>query len=793
MANMVTTYNWLKEHAPFKLSESELADQLTDIGIEVEESRPLGAAIEGVVVGVVEKATPHPNADRLSLCRVATGTETLDVVCGAANVAPGQKIAFATPGTVLPSGLKIGKRKIRGQDSSGMICSEAELGLAEQTEGIMVLPENSELGTPYPAKTTADHLLVLEITPNRPDLLSVRGLARDICASLGIKPTSPPLPDLGLDFTAKGVVPVEIKQAELCPRYTGLVIRGTKPGPAPAWLAERLQAIGQRPISNIVDATNLVLFELGHPLHAFDLGKLAGPEIIVRTANKGEKITAIDGQEYKLTKEMLVIADREKPVALAGIMGGADSEVNETTTDILLECATFNPACVRRTSRNLGLNSESSLRFCRGVDPEGVPAALQRAAQIILETAGGKTEAAVTDNYPQRSKQVSVDFSPTRCDRLLGTKIERGEMKRMLSGLGLNWSESGKDKVKLSIPSYRPDLTRQADISEELARLQGYDKLTPTLPQGPLPAALARQPAQLRAPLREFLRHRGYQEVILPSLEPCRGETNALRLIKPLTEDMACLRTSPLPSLLALLARQAAARPEGLRFFEFGRVFRKSEDTPTQEITLAGICYGKRDLSSWAGAKHDLDIFDIKGLVSGLLNELGDGKIKFSPLDNAPGLSPNNLLAVSQKKQQLGLLGQIHPQQTAAFKRLRAAVFYFEIYPWRLKLPGPNQKIYQSFPRYPRVQRDIALIIPDTVPAERVVKLIRQSGGETLSDVRPFDYYQGEQVGQGNYSLSLHLTYQGATGTLTDEQVETACQAMLKQLAQELSAKVREK
>jgi len=793
MANMVTTYNWLQEFAPFSMPVQELSSVLTNIGIEVEEIRPIGGSIEGVVVGLVEKKEAHPNADRLSLCQVNTGQATLKVVCGAPNVARGQKIAFATPGTLLPGGLKIGQRNIRGQDSSGMICSEAELGLADQADGILVLPEDSELGTPYPKSGKADHLLVLEITPNRPDLLSVRGMARDICASLSLVPTTPAASTAQLALAAKGKTSVKIDKPELCPRYAGLIIRKVKVAPSPDWLAARLKAIGQRPISNIVDATNLALFETGHPLHAFDLAKLVGGRIEVRPARKKECLTTLDGVARELEPDMLVIADGEKPVALAGIMGGADSEVSEATQDILLECATFNPQCIRRTARALSLTSEASLRFSRGVDAAGTQAALERTAEIILETAGGSVEGPATDNYPSPTQPARVEFSPAGCTRLLGIEVERKEMKRRLTALGLEWQDGDSEAVLLSIPSHRPDLSRQADISEEIARLGGYDSLQPTLPRGPLPVALLRNPAPLRQALRSCLRHRGYQEVILPSLEPGGSETDSLPLLNPLTEEMARLRRSPLPALLALLARQLRLRPSGLRLFEFTRLFSKRGNDNSQESVLAGICCGTRDLSSWSGDSTKLDVFDIKGLVIGLLSELHATAIKIMPGGELDGLQANNTVTIRQKKQAVAILGQVHPSHTSPHKQLDDDVFYFEVYPERLKLSAAGDQLYHSFSRYPAVTRDIALLVPETVPSEKVVSAIRKTGGDFMTGAQLFDYYHGKQVAEGNYSISLHLTYQAQQETLTDELVDTAYQAMVSALAKDLSVTVRER
>ena len=792
MANMKTTYNWLKQFAPFELAADKLAELLTGIGIEVEEMKAAAGGAAGIIVGLVEEVRPHPNADRLSLCRVNTGSKTVAVVCGAANVAAGQKIPLALPGTVLPGGFKIERRRIRGEDSEGMICSEAELGLSEEAKGILVLPTQSETGSAYSSSASSDVFLDLEITPNRPDLLSVRGLARDLCAALDLEFKPPQPAELGLELTARGVVPVEIADAALCARYAGLVIRGIKPGPSPAWLAQRLQSIGQRPISNIVDATNYALFELGHPLHAFDLAKLAGPSIQVRPATAGEKLQTIDGVEHQLSSTILVIADSKRPVALAGVMGGADTEVSDDTTDILLECAWFDPVSIRATCRALGLSSESSLRFSRNVDIEGIPLALTRTAEIILETAGGKIDKAVTDNYPRAWKQAHLKFSPRRCGRLLGMEIEPREMKRIITALGLSWKQGAEDAVELGVPSYRPDITRQADVNEELARIYGYDRLPPSLPRGALSAAPAPPPSKLRSWLAAHLVGLGFQEVILPSLDAGRGEDDALRILKPLSEEMAYLRRAPLPSLLALLAREARARPDGLRLFEFSRVFhgRKGKQ-PGQEEVLAGVCFGRRDLASWGGAKGRLDVFDIKGMVTGLAAGLNLPAISFRPGDAPPYLQPNSLISIHQADKEIGLLGEVHPAQTASFKRLRGQVFYFELYPWRLKLSSPRDISYRPFSRYPQVHRDIALLVPGDVPAEGVLDLIKQAGGKHLVSAHAFDFYRGDQVVKGNYSVAVHLAYQGADGTLTDEEVDHCYDEMVKRLERELGAKVR--
>ncbi|MFH1028598.1 MAG: phenylalanine--tRNA ligase subunit beta, partial [Pseudomonadota bacterium] len=635
---MKVTYNWLREYVDFDLSPDQLADLLTMLGLEVEAMDRLGEGFDDVVVALVEEKRQHPNADKLSLCRVNNGSEVLDVVCGAQNFKQGDMVALAQIGAVLPGDFKIKKSKIRGEESCGMLCSEKELGLADESAGIMILPGSGlVLGTPlFSALGLKDTLFEIGLTPNRADCLSAVGIAREIAAKLGLQVRYPDSAVIEGGEPVESVIGVVVEAADLCPRYAARYISGCKISPSPEWLVKRLNAIGIRSINNVVDITNLVMMELGQPLHAFDCDRLAGKRIVVRRAGEGEPFTTLDGQQRALVSDDLVICDAERPVALAGVMGGLNSEIENTTTCILLESACFKPAAVRKTSKRLGLHTESSHRFERGIDIGGVARALDRAAALIVELAGGTMARGALDVYPGNCEPFSIPFRPERANSLIGIDLAREEILDILTRLECRVVEGDAGIVQVEPPSYRIDIEREIDLIEEVARLNGFDRIPASMPIARITSDRPSRHQQLEKRVRNILVDHGMNEIINFSftdpgsagklmLREDDPRRNAIRLSNPLVDEQSVMRTTLLPGLLETVARNINFRSLDLSLFEMRRVYMPSagDDMPTEPIFIVGAMTGSRDGDGWSRPNESVDFYDAKGVVEALLELIG--------------------------------------------------------------------------------------------------------------------------------------------------------------------------
>ncbi|MEO2007000.1 MAG: phenylalanine--tRNA ligase subunit beta, partial [Candidatus Poribacteria bacterium] len=597
---MQVSTNWLRDYVATTLSPDELSAKFTMLGVEVEEAFPLNEGIEDIIVARIEKVERHPHADRLSICQVNTGAETVSVVCGAPNVRAGMVAPFAPIGAKLPAGLQIAETEIRGVRSYGMLCSEKELSISDDADGLMDLAGSLTLGTTLvEALQLDDTALEISITPNRPDCLSMVGLAREIATVEGLALTLPTSDVSEGDTATAEFTSVEISDPSLCPRYAARVIRDVTVAPSPPWLQQRLRASGLRPINNVVDVTNFVLMELGHPLHAFDYEKLAENRIVVRRARSRETLTTLDGKTHTLNSEILVIADAEKPVALAGIMGGADAEVSNGTKHVLLESAYFNPISIRRTAKALGLQTEASYRFERGADPEAVITAMDRAAQLIAEVSGGEACQGVVDVYPEPVLPLSIEFRPRRANKVLGTQIAKKEMIRILEGLGFGVTDD--DGLTVTAPTYRPDITREIDLVEEVARVYGYDEIPVTIPAGEIPNPHLDSFLGLKQHIHEVMHRHGLYEAChvawyaTDELQKLRPENHdpgrdQIAVENPLSREMAVLRTSLLPSLLQSVAYNRRRQIEHVALYELQRVFIPGPigELPDEQLTLAG-------------------------------------------------------------------------------------------------------------------------------------------------------------------------------------------------------------
>ena len=797
---MNVTLNWLKTYIDFEFSPSELADRLTMLGVEVESVKQLGAELEGVIVGSVTSIRPHPNADKLVLCQVDTGgTEELQIVCGAPNVREGMLAPVATIGATLPVGLTIKRAKLRGETSQGMLCSEKELGLSDDAAGLMELPTDTPIGIPLSEALELDNVVFeLEITPNRPDCLSLIGVAREIRAETG-NPLKLPTVDLKESSTNAGdLTSVTIDAPDLCPRYAARVIQGVKVAESPAWLQQRLESVGIGVINNIVDVTNFVLMEYGQPLHAFDYDKLTENRIVVRRATDIEQITTLDEVERELTPDMLVIADAEKPVALAGIMGGYDSEITETTCDVLLESAYFNPSSVRATAKALGISTEASYRFERGADPGVVLAALDRAAQLIAELAGGTVCEGTVDVYPGQQPLTQIQLRSERVNFVLGTALEAVEMAQILNRLGFNVDSTG-EVYQVTVPTFRSDITREIDLIEEIARVHGYDNIPTTLPKGDIPVPVPNSKTEVRRCIKYFLLAAGMMEAVNYSFcdpncfdkirldvdDPLR---NTLRLRNPLSPEMSVLRTILTPGLLENAQHNRNHQIDTIAIFEIGGVFVHDGEEKEPE-RVAGVLAGQIGEGVYSDPYRPPDFFDIKGLVEGMLEICGVVDWTLQKTD-VPTFHPGRNAEVLLGDKRIGVFGEAHPEVLENYD-LPYKAYLFEFNLEGLADATTFAKRFEPISIYPKVARDLAIVVDKAVLSDMPTELIYTTGGDVVDSVRLFDVYEGEQVPEGKKSLAYTITYHSSTETLTDKAVNALHDKVVKRLNQELSAELR--
>ena len=797
---MNVTLNWLKAYIDFELSPNELADRLTMLGVEVESVKHLGAELEGVIVGSVTAIRPHPNADKLVLCQVDIGgTEALQIVCGAPNVREGMLAPVATIGATLPVGLTIKRAKLRGETSQGMLCSEKELGLSDDAAGLMELPTEIPLGTPLSEALGLDDVVFeLEITPNRPDCLSLVGIAREIRAETG-NPLKLPTVDLKESrINVRDLTSVTIDAPDLCPRYAARIIQDVKVTESPAWLQQRLESVGIGVINNIVDVTNFVLMEYGQPLHAFDYHKLTENRIVVRRATDSEQITTLDEIERELTPEMLVIADAEKPVALAGIMGGYDSEITETTCDVLLESAYFNPSSVRATAKLLGISTEASYRFERGADPGVVLTALDRASQLIVELAGGTICEGTVDVYPGQQPLTEVQLRPERVNFVLGTTLEAAEMAQILNRLGFDVDTTEKI-YQVAVPTFRSDVTREIDLIEEIARVHGYDNIPTTLPKGDIPVPASNPKTEVGRRVKHFLLSAGMMEAVnysfcdpncfdrirLTADDPLR---NTLKLRNPLSPEMSVLRTTLTPGLLENAQHNRNHQIDTIALFEIGSVFvHDGEEKEPQRVT--GVLAGQIGEGVYSDPHRAPDFFDIKGLVEGMLEVCGVVDWTLQKTD-VPTFHPGRNAEVLLDDRRLGVFGEVHPEVLENYD-LPYKAYLFEFDLEGLADATTFAKRFEPISIYPKVARDLAIVVDKEILSDMPTELIYTTGGDSIDSVRLFDVYEGEQVPEGKKSLAYTITYHSATETLTDKAVNALHDKVVKRLNRELGAELR--
>ena len=803
---MIVTYNWLKEFVALDATPQDLCHRLTMAGLEVDSLKELGAGLETVIVARLDQVDPHPEADRLTLCQVNTGSELVSVVCGATNHKVGDLVALAQPGTVLPGDFKIKKSKIRGQISCGMLCSEKELGLADESEGIMILPGHLPVGQPvFDVMGWRDYQIEIGLTPNRPDCLSVIGVAREVAALYGKQLTLPTIKVAEARETTLTHARVAIENTAACPRYAARMIRGVKIGPSPDWMVRRLEAVGMRSINNIVDVTNYVMMELGHPLHAFDFRFVEEGRIVVKCAQEGDTFATLDGQEHQLSADDLMICDGRKAVALAGVMGGLNSEVQDDTETILLEAAYFNPVTVRRTSKRHGLHTESSHRFERGADIDMVPVALDRAAALMAELGGGEVLAGVVDVYPQALPQRQIALALVSVNRLLDLSLDAATVTGCLESIGLTvTTQAGKSDIfTVRIPSYRPDLEREIDLIEEVARLHGYDKIPVTMPIGVVDATLPPARQRLQKILRDMLVAAGFAETINYSFIGANAvdkialadddvRRSQVPILNPLSEEQAVMRTSLVPSVLESVTRNLNYRSTDLRLFELRPVFLAAASEQTAErLSLVAVMTGRKDPEGWAQSGADVDFFDLKGVVEGFLSAFGLEQGRFDATASQPYLHPGKSCALmTQTGALLGYLGEVHPRTLAAFD-IDQPVYLLDLDAEELLHHHVARRSFTPLSRFPDVSRDTALLVDEDTKAADILAMLRQNKAKTVEDLTLFDLYTGQGIPPGKKSIGVRIRYRDMAKTLTEEEVGKAHDRMIKVLCDKLAAEIR--
>ena len=802
---MKVSLNWLKDYVEIRMGLKELVNLLTMAGLEVEETISMGEGLEKVVVAEIRSIRKHPNADRLLLVEVKTPQETFSIVCGATNIREGQKVPLALIGARLPNGIEIKRSKIRGVPSEGMLCSEIELALGQDASGIMILPTHVPVGVDLgEAMGLKDTILDISITPNRPDCLCVMGVAREIAALTHQKVKYPThsLSDRGEEIHQK--TSVTVLDQDLCPRYVARMIDGVKIGPSPHWMSDRLEKGGIRSISNVVDVTNYVMMEYGQPLHAFDFELLEEGRIVVRRAKEGEEFVTLDGVKRTLDKEMLMICDGVKPVALAGVMGGLNSEIKEDTQKVLLESAYFNPAGNRRTSKKLGLETEAAYRFGRGIDYGGCLSAANRAAQLIQELAGGRVLEGVVDAYPVTIKPRPIRLSIKKIHQVLGTEVSAKQVRNYLEDLELEIRGEDEDILVVTPASFRGDLEREIDLIEEVARLDGYERIPITIPKGPPSSEERSKEFLVERKVIDTLIYHGYHEVItysftspdswdvmgLPLHDPRRQH---LRILNPLTEDLSVMRTTLIPGLLETARYNVSRKNSNLKLFELKKVFfpQEGERLPKEVKFLVGLAMGFDRDPHWAFSPRPVDFFDIKGCVEDLLDALKIRGLKFDKAEGIPYLHPGKASKVLLDHDVLGVLGELHPQMLGHYE-IHGRGYLFEMDFSKMVQWAGEEKRFQSLPKFPEVYRDLSVVVDKTLESERVMEAIRTFRQPFVEEVSLFDIYEGPPIPEGKKGISYRIRYQANDRTLTDEEVNQYHEKILTRLKEVFSLELRQ-
>lgn len=810
---MQVSIKWLKDYIDFTETPEQLADKLTMAGIPVENVVDPGEGLEKVVTGRIEKLEPHQNSDHLQICTMNVGlAENIIIVTGAQNVAEGQVVPVAMVGAHLPNGMKISKGKLRGVASNGMLCSAQELKLdleklpEEQKTGIFILPSDTPVG--IPAKDVLglnDVVLEFELTANRADCFSVFGLVREIAAITGNKPHFPEIKVNEDDNTKlNDIFSVEIADPDLCSRFSTRMLKNVKIGPSPEWMQQRLEGAGIRSINNVVDVTNFVMIELGHPMHAYDYDKITGKKLIARRAIEGEELHTLDDTSRKAKGEMLVIADSEKAAGLAGIMGGFETEITDTTTTVVLESADFYGPCIRRTARACGLSSEASGRFERGVDSETTIKALDRAAQLLQEMGACTVCEGIVDVYPNPKQANYVTFTPEQINNHLGTNIAKDVMLNIITSVGFDVTKDENDEITVKVPSWRNDVTCMADISEEIARLHGFDKIKSTLPSGTSMQGTQSAKQTFIDKVKASLSSQGLYETIsfaltneetfnklnIPQDSPLR---KAVPIMNPLSDEYPLVRTTLLSSIFDNLARNLARKNDDVALFEVGSVFFPKAlpvtELPDEVVKIAGAITGRRNAQGWNQTNDMVDFYDAKGIIEELLANLRVTRYTVEAGTHY-AMHPGKTALFKKGRDVIATVGEVHPAVLSAYG-ITKPVYIFELDATTVMKYMAKDLKYKALPKYPATSRDLAMLVDVDVNAADIEKAMTKAAGQNLTQITLFDVYTGKQVEEGKKSLAFSLTFQSNDKTLTDAEIDPAIEKIVAKLQKDFNANLR--
>lgn len=806
---MLVSLRWLKDYVDVELGPGELAERLTMVGLEVDSVTEVGPEFTNVVVAKILSIKPHPGADKLSLCEVATGDKTYSVVCGAKNINIGDIVPLALVGATIPGGYTIKSSKIRGEKSYGMLCSEDELGLGEDASGIMILPKGLSPGENLTvALDLKDTVFDIGITPNRSDCLSIIGIAREVAVITGKKLRYPEIAISESEDDIADITSVEILNPDLCPRYTARLIKNVNVVPSPRWMRLRLEAVGLRAINNIVDITNFVMMEFGQPLHAFDFRFLEEERIIVRGAQEGEKFVSLDGKERILRADTLMICDGVKPVAVAGIMGGLNSEVIDDTETVLLESAYFDPTSIRKTSKWLGMSTDASFRFERGVDPEGVLRASARAAQLIAVLSGGKICRDYIDRYPRRIKSVkNIPLRVKKVNETLGIKIKAGEIKKILKNLEMTVNKAEDVNYHVTPPTFRVDISREIDIIEEIVRIFGYDSIPTSLPSVSIRPDIRNKEKTLEDNIRNILNGQGYSEVInysfitpqsanILGLEKNDERRKFVIIKNPLTEDQSVMRTGLVYGLLDTMRKNTNVGCFDLKIFEKGKAYilRGKGKLPLENERIGGLITGSRYHNLWYFKGLLSDFYDLKGCVENLFNGLMIQNVKFKTDANLPFLHPGKSCGVFVDNEEIGFVGEVHPEVLEKMDLKRSAVVFELDFDFLERLYNNTEStVYKEIPKFPSITRDVAFLVGRDVESGRLHDLVFEENEDLLEKVVVFDVYHGKNIPDGMKSLALRFTYRSPDKTLTDDEVDKVHNRIAERIVNLTKAKIRGK
>lgn len=810
---MQVSIKWLKDYIDFTETPEQLADKLTMAGIPVENVVDPGEGLEKVVTGRIEKLEPHQNSDHLQICTMNVGlAENIIIVTGAQNVAEGQVVPVAMVGAHLPNGMKISKGKLRGVASNGMLCSAQELKLdleklpEEQKTGIFILPSDTPVG--IPAKDVLglnDVVLEFELTANRADCFSVFGLVREIAAITGNKPYFPEIKVNEDDNTKlNDIFSVEIADPDLCSRFSTRMLKNVKIGPSPEWMQQRLEGAGIRSINNVVDVTNFVMIELGHPMHAYDYDKITGKKLIARRAIEGEELHTLDDTSRKAKGEMLVIADSKKAAGLAGIMGGFETEITDTTTTVVLESADFYGPCIRRTARACGLSSEASGRFERGVDSETTIKALDRAAQLLQEMGACTVCEGIVDVYPNPKQANYVTFTPEQINNHLGTNIAKDVMLNIITSVGFDVTKDENDEITVKVPSWRNDVTCMADISEEIARLHGFDKIKSTLPNGVSMQGTQSAKQTFIDKVKASLSSQGLYETIsfaltneetfnklnIPQDSPLR---KAVPIMNPLSDEYPLVRTTLLSSIFDNLARNLARKNDDVALFEVGSVFFPKAlpvtELPDEVVKIAGAITGRRNAQGWNQTNDMVDFYDAKGIIEELLANLRVTRYTVETGTHY-AMHPGKTALFKKGRDVIATVGEVHPAVLSAYG-ITKPVYIFELDATIVMKYMAKDLKYKALPKYPATSRDLAMLVDVDVNAADIEKAMTKAAGQNLTQITLFDVYTGKQVEEGKKSLAFSLTFQSNDKTLTDAEIDPAIEKIVAKLQKDFNANLR--